>query len=289
LSPVYESAESFRQALTDRLRREATRRGIPVETLRTKVFIERLLARLFHAPNMPWLLKGGYSFELRYRPRARTTRDIDLSMDATASESFVGRIARVRDELQRVAELDLGDHVVFRVEAARRELQGAPLGGVTFPIRASIAGKHCADFHIDIGFGDAMSGEIEELRGDDLLAFADIPAARALSISTAQQFAEKIHAYTFEWKDRENSRVKDLVDAVLLIERGNLDPELLVRAVRTTFAVRATHPVPAALRKPPNWWDGEFRALAQEAGIETPDPAAAFTRLEDFWSRLPLA
>ncbi len=79
MSPGYESPEAFRMALTERLRAKAARRGVPIETLRTKVFIERLLARLIHDERAPWSLKGGYSFELRYRPDARTTLDIAIS------------------------------------------------------------------------------------------------------------------------------------------------------------------------------------------------------------------
>lgn len=287
MSPAYESAESFRQALTDRLRREAARRGVPVETLRTKVFIERLLARLFHDPLAPWLLKGGYSFELRYRPRARTTRDVDLGVQDPGAGSRLDQVAAVRDALQRAAEIDLGDHVVFRIGAASGTLRGAPMGGATFPVEARIAGERCAVFHVDVGFGDARIGGFEEVLGDDLLAFAGIGPAHARCISREQQFAEKFHAYTFEWKDRVNSRVKDLVDLVVLIERGNLNPELLLRAVRATFEAHAAHPVPTTLRRPPATWAGEFRGLAQEAGIESLDLDSAFARLEEYWSRVP--
>ena len=41
-------------------------------------------------------------------------------------------------------------------------------------------------------------------------------------ISREQQFAEKIHAYSFPFKDRTNSRVRDLVDLVILIRDGKL-------------------------------------------------------------------
>ena len=70
---------AFKASIEARLRILATQRGLPLNTLRLKLVIERLLARLFARPNLPWLLKGGYAMELRYRPRARTTRDIDLS------------------------------------------------------------------------------------------------------------------------------------------------------------------------------------------------------------------
>jgi hypothetical protein len=45
--------------------------------------------------------------------------------------------------------------------------------------------------------------------------------------------------------------VKDLVDLVLLIERGALDHERLTIDVADTFAHRATHPAPPTLAPPP--------------------------------------
>ena len=45
-----------------------------------KLVMERLLAQLFAAADPPWLRKGGYATELRYCPRARTTRDLDLTI-----------------------------------------------------------------------------------------------------------------------------------------------------------------------------------------------------------------
>jgi len=44
----------------------ATGRGVPLNTLRLKLVMERLLARLFAPPDPPWLLKGGYAMELRW-------------------------------------------------------------------------------------------------------------------------------------------------------------------------------------------------------------------------------
>ena len=38
-----------------------------------------LLARLFADQNVPWLLKGGYAMERRFRT-ARMIKDIDLSL-----------------------------------------------------------------------------------------------------------------------------------------------------------------------------------------------------------------
>lgn len=75
----YASAAAFRIALEDRLKRIAQEEGLDLQRLRRQVTFDRLLCRLFAAPDAPWLLKGGYAMELRLKT-ARTTRDIDLAM-----------------------------------------------------------------------------------------------------------------------------------------------------------------------------------------------------------------
>lgn len=284
MASKYESPQAFRQALDERLRKEHFRSGIPQDTLRKKVLIERLLARLFARADAPWLLKGGYAFELRFRPRARTTRDIDLSANV-ASSLLETRLEDVREELQRAGELDLGDFLRFEI-GRPTELKGAPLGGGKFPVVARLGGKEFGRSSIDVGFGDPLVGVPEELVGQDLLEFAGLAPARVRAIPKALQFAEKIHAYTFPWTDRVNTRVKDLVDLLILIERGALDPDELHTALRATFERRRRHELPQVLPPPPPQWREEFQFLATETSIASTELDAAFEHLTHFWNQL---
>ena len=290
MTRTYANAAAFRQALETRLRGVAQERGVQIQGLRLKVAIERLLARLFHEPSPPWLLKGGYAMELRFRPKARTTRDLDLTLgDPVGSEALAGRLVEVHETLMDAAGRDIGDFFEFTIPPARSELIAAPGGGGVFNVIAKVAGREFPRFHIDIGFGDAIIVGPERLNGDDLLAFAEIPPPVALAIPKAQQFAEKVHAYTFPWTDRENTRSRDLVDMVLLIERGELDHDAVRRAVSETFAHRRRHEVPATLSPPPRAWAAEFPAMAAEAGISTTDLDEAFSILESYWSQYRLS
>jgi hypothetical protein len=141
-----------------------------------------------------------------------------------------------------------------------------------------------ARFHLDLGFGDPVIGAPEVLVGDDFLAFADIPPSRVRAIPKAQQFAEKIHAYTYEWTDRTNTRVKDLVDLVLLIERGELDLAAVAAALHATFAKRKSHPLPRSLTAPPDEWNRDFPAMAAQVELTTTDLRAAFEILDVYWN-----
>lgn len=274
---------AFRQALESRLRTTADARGLSINDQRVKLVIERLLARLFAKSDAPWILKGGYAMELRYRPQARTTRDVDLSVSKTTANDLKARTAAVRDQLQEAADLELGDYLVYRIGNPKGELPGAPLGGARFPVEVFLAEKLYGRFHLDLGFGDAVLGSPEPLVGDDLLAFADIAPARVIAIPKPQQFAEKIHAYTFPWTDRANTRVKDLVDLVLFIERGNLSSTEVAAALRATFSTRKTHPLPEFLPEPPRAWSTEFPAMAAQAGLTSTHMATAFDILRELW------
>jgi hypothetical protein len=286
MSKRYDSPEAFRQALQARLRTVAAERDLSVQDVQIKFLIERLLARLFHLDDPPWVLKGGFAMELRYRPHARTTKDVDLTIRTPDERDLAARLDAIREQLQEAAELDLGDHLEFRVASAKKQLPGAPQGGGRFPVDALLVGKAFGRFHIDVGFGDPVQGEPDVLTGDDMLAFAGIGPARALAVPKAQQFAEKLHAYTYVWDDRENTRVKDLVDMVMLIERGDLEVAQVRSAVDETFARRHTHGLPDQLQQPPTAWAAEFPTMAKQAGIPTTVIAEAFEVLVRFAAEL---
>jgi hypothetical protein len=275
-------ASAFKASLEARLRKQNQEHGLPLSTLQLKFAIERLLGRLFLHAGPPWLLKGGFAMDLRFRPRARTTKDIDLSIPLVSD--VAGPLsAAMRDQLQAAADADLGDFLSFRIGKPKKEITNAPKGGGRYPCEAILVGKTYAAFHIDIGVGDAVVGEPERLIGDDILEFAGIEPVSVLAIPKPQQFAEKVHAYTFPWSGRLNTRTKDLVDLVLLLERGHIEAARIRDALAMTFSNRATHPLPVALAPPPNSWKDDFMAMATEANLSTTNYLEAFRLLENYW------
>jgi hypothetical protein len=257
----YATAAAFRIALEARLKSLAQAEGVDLQRLRRQVSFDRLLARLFSEPNVPWLLKGGYAMELRLRS-ARTTKDIDLSLPGE-----VGRKGDVLERLQDSATTDLGDYFTFAVGLPQMDLEGAPEGGSRYPVIASLAGRVFTKFHLDVGIGDAIVRPTEIIRGRDWLEFAGIPLVPCIAISREQQFAEKLHAYTRP-RERPNSRVKDLVDMALLVKMGLLGSAKLKEAIRATFDQRGSHAVPTVFPDPPESWRQPYAQLAGECGLE---------------------
>jgi hypothetical protein len=288
----YDTPHAFRHALEARLRNVAQSRGTDLQRLQRCVAFERLLARLFLQADPPWLLKGGYALELRLKDRARSTLDLDMSVPnpdrlqslvAAAENVSYGHI--VYERLQQAAERDLEDGFEFFIRRPRDERSGAPRGGVRCSIEARLAGRTFVQFHLDVGLGDAVLGQPDWVEGNALLGFAGIPAARIALYPTTQQFAEKVHAYTFPWQDRDNTRVKDLVDLVVLLHLGKLKPERVREALGATFETRETHPLPTRLPEPPVDWAGPYSALAEELGLPALTLGEAHAYLDAYWQR----
>jgi len=222
--------------------------------------------------------------ELRIRA-ARTTRDIDLALRHAATTSKEWDVQAVTALLRESGAIDLNDGFEFTIGAPTMDLDAAPYGGARFPVEAQMAGRRFAQFHLDVSSGDVLREPYDVLEGRDWLGFAGLSRARVLAVSQEEQFAEKLHAYTLPREGRPNSRVKDLVDLILLIEQPKLDLARLPKAVRDTFQRRKTHELPAVVASPPASWSAPFAELARECGIDA-DINHQFNVLRDFYGRL---
>ena len=286
LSPrTYATAGAFRKALEERLKRASLTDQIDLNRLRRQVSFDRLLARLFREEPAPWVLKGGYALELRFKV-ARSTVDIDLTLQqvvtATSASGDTNQV--VREMLQGVADVALGDWFEYVIGPPVMDLTAAPYGGARYPVEARMDERTFARFHLDAGIGDVVMQPLDTIVCRDWLGFAGIESSRVRMIAREQQFAEKIHAYTLP-RNTVNSRVKDLVDLALLIGSGGLDKQRILDALGLTFERRGTHDLPADLLPPPADWKVPFQALAEECGLST-DVAAVFAGVQEFLEEL---
>lgn len=279
----YLSADAFRRALEVRLNKAAEAEFTQVNRLRRQVAFDRLLARLFRIDPAPWVLKGGYALELRFRT-ARATVDIDLTVKrvAATTEADVNQI--VRDMVQDAASFSLGDWFEYTIGPRAMDLDAAPYGGARFPVETRMGGRIFARFHLDAGIGDAVIQPVEIVECRDWLSFAGIASPRVQTISREQQFAEKLHAYTLP-RISSNSRVKDLVDLALLIGSGGISPKRTAEAVQLTFDRRRSHGLPQALPFPPRDWQRRFSTLAEECQLAG-DMDTVFGVVEEFFENM---
>ena len=94
--------------------------------------------------------------------------------------------------------------------------------------------------------------------------------------------AEKVHAYTRTYAgQRPSSRVKDLVDLVLIQSHAVFEAGCLRQALLVTFERRGTHAVPTALSPPPLDWGPAYRKMAIAVGLN-PDVSTGYRLTADF-------
>jgi hypothetical protein len=277
---TYATAGAFRRALEERLKSMSQTEQIDINRLRRQVSFDRLLARLFREDPAPWVLKGGYALELRFRS-ARSTIDIDLTLQRVVG-TVEGRepIQAIREMLQAMADVSFDDWFEYTIGPPVMDLTAAPYGGARYSVETRMDGRIFARFHLDAGIGDVVIQPLETAECHDWLGFAGIGKPRVQMISREQQFAEKIHAYTLP-RNSPNSRVKDLVDLALLIAGNRLDRQRVFNALHLTFDRRGTHTLPISLSVPPPEWQTPFRALAEECGLQT-DIAVVFDNVREF-------
>lgn len=258
----YATATAFRRALETRLLEHSRNTSLPLVRLRRTVAFERVLARLCQAAPERWLLKGGLALDYRLGARARTTKDMDLAR-------YDGESAATAD-LLAAQRLDLGDFFVIRGE--RTATLDAALEGaaVRYRVRVELASRPFETVTLDVGFAPQSSFHPETLTTSHLLSFAGIASFAVPALPLPQHVAEKVHAYTRTYGEAASAstRVKDLVDLVLIASSEAIAAGALRRALEETFTTRATHTLPPHLPPPPLLWDIPYRKLATEVGLD---------------------
>ncbi|MEV8564540.1 nucleotidyl transferase AbiEii/AbiGii toxin family protein [Streptomyces sp. NPDC051322] len=281
----YRDATALRRALEARLKQDADETGTDLARRRRLVVFDRMAARLAEDSAGGWVLKGGAAMEFRLTGLARTTKDLDLALcpeDGSEADGIA-----VRELLIDALAVDLDkDGFRFRVGVpAPLAADTAGRGGWRFSVEAHLAGKVFAGVRVDVVDRGEEIARTERLPLPNTLGFAGTPQRAIVAVDRRQHFAEKLHAFTRDYGDRANTRVKDLVDLVLLTEDGLSADAALVDVVRHVFAVRATHDVPIDLPDPPPRWRESYPQLARELTTEIPPTLdAALALVRSLWA-----
>jgi len=230
----YTTPGSFKAALEDRLRNQATRDRADLQRLRQLMVFDRFLARLFLDDQRDVVLKGGLVLEMRTR-RARATKDVDLRL--------MGRPDDALARLQGAGRADLGDFLTFEVGVDVRhptiEADGLHYDGRRYRVEARLAGKiYARPFGADVAFAEPIVGEPDTLHGTPWLEFAGIAAT-------------VVRAYP--------GTIRSLTSADLRA------------AIDITFRHRGTHPVPVGLPDAPLAWAAPYADLAWRDGLAWTD------------------
>jgi hypothetical protein len=227
--------------------------------LRKIVVFDRFLARLVHVRD-DWVLKGGFALELRLGPRARTTRDVDIDRSGDPDD--------IVEAMRDAARTDLEDFFEFEIEKVADAVDGGR--SLRFRASATVAGRQFDVVLVDVGTTDPLPTYVETLETPALLEFAGISPARVPSVPLDQHLAEKVHALTRTYgiSSSVSSRVKDLMDIVLISEIGRLESDRARTALEATFERRRTHELPLELPSEQQAWRAQFTRIAADVGYD---------------------
>lgn len=229
-----------------RLLNVAKATGTDFNLVLVRFALERLLFRLSTSAHSDrFVLKGALLFTLWYHLPYRATRHADL---LGFGPSDTGSMASVFRDIASVA---VDDGIVFdpasvRVGVIRKD---AGYGGVRVTLNGKLANARCVA-QVDVGFGDAVTPGPTDAVYPVLLD--DLPAPRVRTYPVYTVVAEKLHAIVV--LGMVNSRLKDYLDLIVIMEREALDEPTLALAIAATFQRRG----PALPNAPPVGLSDEF-------------------------------
>lgn len=249
---------------------------------------DRFLSRVFaEGEASKWMLKGGMSMLARV-PQARTTKDMDLAAE------HAGDLAEAEAALVRAVDVDLGDHLTFRL------LRSTPTGlGENQP---GVLTRRYVFSCIDTGGVVGGEREIDQVKVDLVVGPAPVgrpevvePANRLhlrrrlvthpyRLYPVADQIADKVCAtMDTNYPTGASSRVKDLVDLVVLARTQRVDLEELRAAVATKRTLGKIPPF-EHLQVPDEWataYPKEARGVPGAQDITAAEAEAYAAQLVD--------
>lgn len=197
-------------------------------------YFNRFLSRVFsEREESEWVLKGGTGILARV-PSTRSTRDIDLYHDGFT-------LLATRDDLIRLAAIDLEDHFHFAFADATETVghDAQPYAtGLRMKFRIFIGNNPKGELAVDVVAGPRSIGDVITTDPATSLKLPKLVNNPYRLYPVVDQIADKVCATMALYNGKPSSRVKDLVDLVVLGTTQDIDGALLKTALATTAAIR---------------------------------------------------
>lgn len=280
---TYATPEALRAGLDARLLLLAQERATDPNRLRRHLTFQRIVRRL--AADGGWVLKGGYLLEARLGADARATRDLDLGAERAMAP------AEIRDEVERALARDVdGDGFDFVITGARQHLRDEEAGGpgVHLSVSALLAGRAFATVRMDVvSRPSELLGGVEDVELPQVVTVPGWPPVVVPAVDLAQHAAEKLHALSaLDSHPRLSTRVKDLVDLVLLADAGAVDEDRLRERVAVVFLARDGSPPHRGLPRPPAAWRAGYAVFAATLDLPIRALEDAFAQVSALFDRV---
>ena len=216
-------------------------------------------------------IKGRVSMELRLQLDARATQDLD----AVFLGSFDDWLDALDDALaQPVCEFDLSRGEPESIASTRT---------MRLAVHIDYRGRRWGTVPLEVAPAERSEVlDIDEIAPFDISQFGLPAVERVPVVGLPYLIAQKLHACTETHADRDNPRVRDLVD--LLLAGELLRPADLTRVREACVAIfdgRDTHTWPPTLR-PPTSWAAPYAKLANEQQLPVTDVEHAVQEVQRF-------
>ena len=226
-------------SLLARLRNVARQQDLPVDTRLLLYTQQGFLARLDRSRySEQFVVKGGMSLYTRYHTAARPTQDLDL-----AARHLPNTPEGVREALVEIVSQDFPDGLNFDpADITTREMQiESDYQGVAAQVTATV-GRARQSLPLDISFGNVITPAPVTLAFPALLVTEEV-SVRVYPLETvmAEKFAALCELGLV------TTRMKDLYDLWVILQRETLDPVTLKQAVTRSFQARGTPPATEVL------------------------------------------
>ena len=242
----YANPAAVRRAIAD------AAKALPPErrAFATRQFVhDRFLCRVF-AIDDGWVLKGGTAMLARVRD-ARHSLDIDLWNER-------GDLDAAEASLRVAAARDLGDHL--RSELTTTD---ATASGRKAKVVAWLGATDLERFTVDLIVGSIVTAPIEEVAPANRIELPRLeshPAYRLYPI--VDHLADKVCAIHETHGRRPSTRVRDLVDVLIMAATQRVEAEALRIAIETERLHRG---MPAFVElAPPATWAGQYARVARD-------------------------
>jgi hypothetical protein len=220
-----------------------------------------------------FLIKGGMACELRFQEKARTTRDLDAVFHGSLDELLSDLDAAFAEPYSGFT-FAYGDPRPVGATSAQR-----------FEVKLQYQGRAWGTLRVEVSPPEGRSGdEADRVPAISVAVFGLEGPEFVACLSLRYQIAQKLHACTERFDDRENERAHDLIDLLLMEEL--IEDYLGVRqACLETFEIRDTHAWPPALNAEPNWRE-VYAALAEEFAFPITDVDEAVAGVQAMIARI---
>lgn len=291
---AYSSWRALERATKEAAKQRAREAGLGVKAATVDAQIrqarfDRFLSRVFaDTERSGWMLKGGMSMLARV-PFSRTTKDVDLAAGGADG------LAEAEAALSRAVDIDLGDHMMFRlIGSAPTGLGQNQPGGLTrrytFACIDTDSDTPRDQVNVDVVVGPAPVGRPEVVEPANRLRLGRSLVTNPYRLyPVTDQIADKVCATMASYgEDRlASSRVKDLVDLVVLARTQKVDLAELGVAIATKRALSKIEPFDR-LQVPDDW---RSSYAGRPAGCPVPRASAQPRprRTSPSWSTPPCA